>query len=314
MNIIKYTDIERLKDEYLHVFTPGERITITEKIDGANASFCYDEETDGIAVFSRRQPLSAENTLRGFYDFAQTLDKTLIRETLGTRFVVFGEWLVRHSVRYPEEAYEKFYVFDVFDRETGRYCPHEQMLVFAEKLGLKTVPVFYTGQFTDWEDIQKFVGRTDMKAEPSGEGIVIKSQDRLDNKYSGTPAYVKIVASAFAEVHKTRKHVVDPSKNLKKSEEFELVGTVVTERRVEKLLQKFTEDGLLQEGWNLQHFPQISKILPKACFEDCRKEEPELVAQTEHFGKVCAKLCMMHVKSIYFRNHNIANNDDDNKE
>ena len=33
----KYVDIERLKDKYAMAFTPGEHITITEKIDGAVA-------------------------------------------------------------------------------------------------------------------------------------------------------------------------------------------------------------------------------------------------------------------------------------
>jgi hypothetical protein len=37
---------------------------------------------------------------------------------------------------------------------------------------------------------------------------------------------------------------------------------------------------------------QIAKILPKACYEDCVKEEPEIVNSIENFGKLCANVSM----------------------
>ena len=40
----KYVDIERLKDKYAPAFKTGEHITITEKIDGANASIAVGED------------------------------------------------------------------------------------------------------------------------------------------------------------------------------------------------------------------------------------------------------------------------------
>ena len=47
----KYVDIERLKVKYTEMFDIGEHIIVESKIDGANASFTYDEETDCIAAF-----------------------------------------------------------------------------------------------------------------------------------------------------------------------------------------------------------------------------------------------------------------------
>lgn len=38
----KYVDIERFKEKYDTVFSIGEQVTITEKVDGSNASFTYD--------------------------------------------------------------------------------------------------------------------------------------------------------------------------------------------------------------------------------------------------------------------------------
>ena len=64
MDMKKYRDIERLKEKYFDLFTLGEQISITEKIDGANAAIRYDSETDSIVAQSRNNILNISNTLR----------------------------------------------------------------------------------------------------------------------------------------------------------------------------------------------------------------------------------------------------------
>ena len=295
----KYVDIERLKDRYALAFKAGEHITVTEKIDGANASIRYDAETGSLVAFSRRQKLTPENTLQGFYAFVLTLDPILwAHVTSNGRYIVFGEWLVKHTIKYPDELLRNFYVFDLWDTETEQYAPWFLTHQVAQALGLKTVPVFYDGEFTTWDDLYAMVGRTQMQAEPTGEGIVIKSQDRLDNKFSGTPAYVKIVAKEFSEVHQSKPHEVDPEKLAAKQAAEALAATIVTERRVEKTIQKFIEDGLIPENWDEKNLGAMAKILPRAVYEDCVKEEPETVNQIENFGKICAGIAMRHARAL----------------
>lgn len=298
----KYVDIERLKDKYAVAFHEGEHITITEKIDGANASIAYDTETGALKAFSRRQELSTSNTLQGFYDFVQGLDVDAFRTALGDRYIIFGEWLVKHSIRYPEDKMRQFYVFDVWDTVKEEYTPWSITSAIADRLGFKTVPLFYDGEFTSWEDIYALVGKTQMGGDPTGEGIVIKSQDRLDNKFSGTPAYVKIVAKEFSEVHQSRAHKeIDPAKVAERHAAEALVATIATKRRAEKCIQKFVEDGLIPEDWDEHNLKDISKLLPKAMFKDCQKEEPEIVAQVEDFGKICTRLSMQFARELALR-------------
>ena len=298
MMMKKYVDIERLKDKYAMAFKAGEHITITEKIDGANASIAVNENGT-LSCFSRRQELTAENGLQGFYNYVQTLDPTIISAVLGTRYIFFGEWLVKHTIVYPESRLKQFYVFDVWDTEIEQYLPWEQTKQMAEFCGLNMVPLFYDGPFTSWEDIYKFVGKTEMDGSPTGEGIVIKSQDRLDNKFSGTPAYVKIVAKEFSEVHQSKpQKEIDPEKLAKKQADEALAATIVTERRVIKAIQKFVEDGIVPENWDEKDLGTIAKNLPRAIYNDCVKEEPETVEQIENFGKICGTLSMKLARGL----------------
>lgn len=294
----KYVDIERLKDKFAEAFKVGEHITITEKIDGANASIAVGEDGKLIA-FSRRNELTPESNLQGFYEYVQSLDPTIISCVLGTRYIFFGEWLVKHTIKYPQEKMKQFYVFDVWDTEIEQYIPWEQTKQMAEFCGLKMVPVFYDGPFTSWEDIYSYVGKTEMGGEPTGEGVVIKSQDRLDNKFSGTPAYVKIVAKEFSEVHQSKPQKdIDPAKIAARQAAEALAETIVTPRRVEKAIQKFVEDGIVPENWDEKDLGTIAKNLPRAIYNDCVKEEPETVAQIENFGKICGSLSMKLARGL----------------
>lgn len=304
----KYLDIERCKQKYAETFNVGEDIVIQEKIDGSNASIRYDEESGTLKAFSRRLELSADNTLNGFWDYVQTLNLDTFKEILGSRYIVFGEWMgAKHAIKYPENVYGKFWMFDVWDTQTEQYLPYEETRSFYDKLiacgnednKFNFVPVFYIGKFESWEKTSELVGRTEVGAEPTGEGIVIKRQNCLDSKSSRLPFYVKIVSEQFSEVHKSKKQrVIDPEAIAKKEANLALAATIVTPQRVQKMIYKFIEDGLLPQDWDEHNLKDISKILPNAIYKDCVKEENETVQQVEDFGKVAAKLSMSIVRDL----------------
>lgn len=304
----KYLDIERCKQKYAETFNVGENIVIQEKIDGSNASIRYDEESGTLKAFSRRLELNSENTLNGFWDYVQSLNTIAFKEVLGSRYIVFGEWMgAKHAIKYPEDVYGKFWMFDVWDTQTEQYLPYEETRAFYGRLiacgnkGKKFnfVPVFYIGKFESWEKAMELVGKTEVGAEPSGEGIVIKRQDYLDSKSSRLPFYVKIVSEQFSEVHKSKKQkAIDPAAIAKKEANVALATTIVTQQRVQKMLYKFIEDGLLPQDWDEHNLKDISKILPNAIYRDCVKEESETVQQIEDFGKVAAKLSMSIVRDL----------------
>lgn len=293
----KYMEIQNLNPEIGDMFEPGDQIIIQEKIDGSNASFQYDRETDSVICFSRNQILSPELHLRGFYEWVQKLDKERVHAVLGDNLRMFGEWLVRHTVPYPKDCYETLYCFDVFDMEQHCYLPQDQVKALAEQLGLRYVPVFYEGPFTSWEDYQPLVGKTELGGE-IGEGIIIKNLSTL----SGNLAYTKIVHENFSENKKTwkKKQRRKPSpEELQEHERLlELAKTVVTRQRVQKMLYKLVDEGVISENFSRQDIPAIFQHLPSAIYYDCLKEEPEVVNRIEKFSKLSSEISRSLVKEI----------------
>ena len=298
----KYIDIERCKQRYAETFKVGEQIVVQVKIDGSNASIAYDENINSLVAFSRRQELSEKNNLNGFWNFVQTLDVSIFKEILGNRYIIFGEWLTPHAVKYPQQMYNKFYMFDVWDKVAEEYLPQEKSFSIFEKLQpyiTEYVNTLYKGDFISWDALLNLLKENTYGESPCMEGIVIKRQNYLDSKSSRLPFYVKIVSEQFSEVHKSKKQkAIDPETIAKKEANLALAATIVTPQRVQKMIYKFIEDGLLPQDWDEHNLKDISKILPNAIYKDCVKEENETVQQVEDFGKVAAKLSMSIVRDL----------------
>ena len=294
----KFMDISRIKENYANGFNKGDYIVIQEKLDGSNCAIRYDSVTDTIIAQSRKQILNINNNLRGFYEWSQALDKELVKSVLGNNLIAFSEWLVSHTINYPDDKYNHAYFYDIYDTEKELYLPQDKVKEIIDLLGLSYVPVFYEGEFISWEHCQSFVGRTNLGGE-YGEGIVCKNQTRLNDPNTRLPFYIKIVGDKFQET-KGQKHVkvVDPEKLKSMEENKALAETIVTEARVVKLLNKFVDEGILPENWGAKEMPIVAKNLTKAVYDDCVKEEPDTVKQISNFGKVANGIAMQIARNI----------------
>lgn len=291
MNHKKFMDIERIKENIIGGFEVGNHIVIQEKIDGANAAIRYDSETNTVVAQSRKNILNISNNLRGFYEWTQTLDVDKVREVLGDNLILFGEWLVPHTVKYPDDKYNHAYFYDIYDTVTESYLTQDIVKEKVNALNLIYVPVFYDGLFKSWEHCYSLVGKTEMGGE-YGEGIVIKNQTKLNDPNSRTPYYIKIVGEKFQETHEHHKKEVSPEQIKALEENKILCETIVTEARVTKILHKLVDEGILPENWGASEMPIVARNLCKRVFEDCQKEEPETTAKIENFGKVANSICM----------------------
>ena len=294
----KFMDIERLKESFVDGFHKGDYIVVQEKIDGANFSIRYDAENDTIAAFSRKNPLDFSNNLRGAWQWAQRLDKELVKDVLKTNLVLFGEWLVSHTIVYPQDKYQNAYFYDVYDIDAKQYLQQDAVKDIVDRLGLTYVPVFYAGEFQSWEHIQQFVGRTDLGGE-LGEGVVVKNMSRINDPNTRLPFYTKIVGEKFSEKKSVKPKVIDPEKMAERERFQALVDSVVTEGRVTKLVHKMVDEGIIPEKWDEHDMGTIARNIGKAVYYDCVKEEPDVVEQVgEHFGKLANGTAMRIVRGM----------------
>ena len=92
--IKKYTDVIRYgKSSTNGVLNEGDLISITEKIDGANASFRLDNTNHlGVSCYSRNNLLDEHNTLSGFYNWVVE-NIVPIKDKLNPNYIYYGEWL-----------------------------------------------------------------------------------------------------------------------------------------------------------------------------------------------------------------------------
>ena len=274
--IKKYTKVVRYgKGETIDVLKQGDIISITEKIDGANASFRIDNTNDlGVSCYSRNNPLDEHNTLGGFHNWVR--DNIIpTKQLLNPNYIYFGEWLIKHKVVYKEECYNNFYLFSIYDVEKEEYLSDEIVIEEAQRLNLKTVEYFYYGEFTNYNKLKELIGKSNMtEIKDTGEGIVVKNVSYRDK--FGKQLFVKLVSDKFAEVQKQKN-----SKNSTDNEITILVKEVVTKARIEKILFKLTDENKLKQDYAIEDMGTILKLLIPIVYEDVMEEESDMFVNYE---------------------------------
>ena len=268
-----------------NAFKVGDTISITEKVDGSNASITYNAETNTLDAFPRKHKLDFANTLDGFWNFAQQLDVEKFKDLDGK--VCFGEWLRRNKIVYAAENMHKWYVYSIFDKATDRWLAQEDVKEFCRTHDLIYVHELYYGPFISWEHCRGFMNSPQYGDRQ--EGIVIRNLSAMERNADITydeknPHILKIVNDDFKESMKTRIRVVDPEKEQAKAEATEMLQGIVTQRRVEKMLLKLRDEGILPDNIRPEDMGLVAKNLPNRMYEDCMKEEPEIMQACGEMG------------------------------
>lgn len=304
LGTVKPDGTKAIRPRNTGAFEPGDTIQISTKIDGANASIAWDETTGKLEIFSRTNLLDSPGALRGFYDYIKTEVEPKIpwaELALAKDIVIFGEWCVGHSIKtYNKDWYNKWRIYDIWDKRQNEYWAQDMVKSFCEKFGLEYVEELYYGPFISWDHCRSFLHASKAYG-PDQEGIVIKNQTKLGSLDNKSPVYIKIVNEKFVEhMHsKKEKKPIDPAIAAEKQKAEELIASVVTEARVKKLILKLVDEGILPTELSPRDMSTCMKHLPKRLFEDLLKEEPEAVAAASTYaGKATAALASKFAKEI----------------
>jgi len=199
---IKYPKIHRLWKDETDWILDEWYVYIEEKIDWANLSIWMSNWK--LCVGSRNNVVCKEEETINWFNWAveYILSHNGIREYLKKHPThrLYWEWLVKHTINYPEHHYRKFWLFDVllmWDEETPIWMDLKRVKEEAEKYSIETPDIFFEWDVKDLsqEVLEWFVGNSNIWAE--WEWVVIKNYS-FKNRY-GRPSHAKLVSKSFQE-------------------------------------------------------------------------------------------------------------------
>ena len=301
-----FMDIENLREESTELresnalgFEVGDIIQITEKVDGANSCACWDSEENCMKAFSRKQELGFKNTLNGFWDYVEAFpEKTIAVFEAHPYWRIFGEWNFKHKIVYFDTGKVKhWYVYDIFDTETERWLHQDDVKQFCKDANLEYVHELYYGEFISWDHVKSFL-HSPAYGEKQ-EGVVVKSMSKLNDEDVRLPFYLKIVNEDFKEKMKTREKVINPESQAAKEEAMKMAESIITKNRIEKELFKMRDEQIVPEKIAPQDMGTVARYLPERIYNDCIKEDKELVLQCgEYFTSACKSLSMKYAREV----------------
>lgn len=265
MTFKKYMHIERFGTDEVAGIELG-RCYVFPKLDGTNSSV-WNSGTGGMKFGSRNRELSVENDNQGF--------EVAMRGDAGwnlSRFYgayshlrLYGEWLVPHTLKtYQENAWRKFWVFDVMNDETDQLLSYEAYKPLLEEFGLDYIPplaIITNGSTDQFIRVMQQNNFFIKDGEGIGEGIVIKNYDYY-NRFN-RQVWAKIINSDFKVQHSRSMGPPEMDNSLL---EEQIVIQYLTQSLVDKVQANIMAE---MDGWQSRYIPRLLET----CFHDLVTEE-----------------------------------------
>lgn len=300
--IKRFLDIEaaRLEDDEfkknnIAAFRKGDSVQISEKVDGSCASVSWNEVDNELVAYSRKNKLSFDNTLNGFWNYVQNFSDEAVEWFKNhAEMVIFGEWgLTNNKIKDYEKRYlNTWIVYDVYNAKTQRYMSQKFVKDVAKTLGFTYIHVLYEGPFISWDHVKTFLHENTYG--DTQEGVVIKNMTRLEDAESRVPAYLKIVNESFKERMETKvKKEKSADELAEEARVSAIVNAIVTPARVEKCIYKLRDEGILPAKLTPADMKLVAKNLSAYVYKDLLKEEKEMVVSGgDKFGKMSNSVVM----------------------
>ena len=139
----------------------GRHLVIEEKVDGANSAISFGENGE-LLLQSRGHYLTGGYRERHYNFLKQWANshRDILFDLLGTKYIMYGEWVyAKHTVFYDALPHY-FLEFDVLDRETGIFLDTASRRKLLKGTPVVSVPVLGEGCYTSEDQILALIGRS----------------------------------------------------------------------------------------------------------------------------------------------------------
>lgn len=184
--LVPKTDQERIQNLTKDFETYQEDSwSVTEKLDGSSCTFYLDNEGD-FHVCSRNLDLK-EDENNSYWKVARKFDvEGIMRRNSMKGMSIQGEMIGEGIQGNQYKVALDFYVYDMYNTNTGRYILPVQLKASCERLGLKHVPIIEEGSSLREKSMQSLLVEAEGKSILNGserEGIVFKSETIHDRSF-----------------------------------------------------------------------------------------------------------------------------------
>lgn len=187
MQILKYPRTRHLEGSRLQTGDLGDdkpiselrglNLVIEEKVDGANAGLSF--ASDGTPRLQSRGHFLTGGYRERHFDLFKTwasVHAQAIFARLGTRYIIYGEWMyAKHTVFYDALPHY-FLEFDVFDTEAVQFLSTAARRDLLEGLPIMPVPVLLEGQIASLADVESLVQRSFYKTPDWRDALAVAAK------------------------------------------------------------------------------------------------------------------------------------------
>ena len=206
----RYTDIPNLR-RYPEMFSAGEQVIVTEKIEGMSCAMAYDEQSlwsrvkrllgfsvdSPVTVRSRNELKTEGKWFEIVYNYR--LEAKFLQLSDPESYSIYGESYGHFKgFDYNCKGLDKFIVFDIWDRIDSRWLNWHETETICDIMVLPLVKVLYRGEY-DYQIIARLAEENSSYGNHMREGVIVRSENE-----STVPGHGRKIAKYKSERYLTR--------------------------------------------------------------------------------------------------------------
>lgn len=140
-------------------------IVIEEKMDGSNCGISFDE-SGKMYLQSRGHFLNGGYGEKHFALFKTwaNVHKSSLYNILGSRYIMYGEWIYAKHTVYYDDLTHYFMEFDIYDKDTKKFLSTKKRKEMLDGYDfIVSVLVLFDGYIRNFKDIEKLVTNSKFK-------------------------------------------------------------------------------------------------------------------------------------------------------
>ena len=157
----------------------GHHLVVEEKLDGANSAISFG--TDGRMLLQSRGHFLDGGPREKHFGLMKAWASSVrggLWEALGSRYVMYGEWLyAKHTIFYDALPHY-FFEFDVLDKESGQFLSMAARREMLRAAPILSVPVLFSGTMRSAERLASLVKPSAFQSDGWHEALIKTCQSR----------------------------------------------------------------------------------------------------------------------------------------